>query len=90
MIICRHTLEHMADPAGTLRKFIDFLAPDGIAVVEIPCSMQCLPVGVTTKFFISICTTFSRHRIDACIEAAGGSIVAGDLVADMGRLYCGF
>ncbi|MDA0239859.1 MAG: class I SAM-dependent methyltransferase [Proteobacteria bacterium] len=75
LIICRHTLEHMADPAGTLRQFIDLLAPDGIAVVEIPCLDAMFARGRYDQIFHQHLHYFSRQRIDACIEAAGGSIV---------------
>jgi len=35
-VICRHTLEHVPDIIGFTRAIADVLAPDGVALIEVP------------------------------------------------------
>jgi len=74
LIICRHTLEHMGDPVKTIRQFLELLSSDGMAIVEIPCLDAMLARGRYDQIFHQHLHYFSRQRINACIEAAGGSI----------------
>lgn len=45
LIVSRHTLEHLADPLGTLKALVAMAAPDATFAIEVPCLdslVECL------------------------------------------------
>jgi SAM-dependent methyltransferase len=81
LVVSRHTLEHAFDPLDFVRGMQRALAPDGLAVVEVP----YLPTQLVNNHFESmtfqhVCF-FTAGALQRLFEAAGLTVVDLALVA---------
>lgn len=87
LIICFHTLEHLPNPVGSLKKLATCLKDDGRIYLSVPVWFECLdeaPIGgsITADFenlyHINHIQTFSRNSIRNVISLAGLAIETED------------
>lgn len=79
MVTAFHSVEHMPDPLGTLTRMIRWLAPGGIAVVEVP-NAASLGASVFGPYWSGFdlprhLVHFTPHTMRAMLERAGGVVV---------------
>jgi len=74
LLLCRHTLEHLADPIGAISQFLDLLSPDGIVVIEIPCLDALLQKNRFDQIFHQHLHYFDRERLKSTIVKLDGCI----------------
>lgn len=86
LIIFRHTLEHMLDPVGALRKIGSALSPEGYAYIVVPNAMSIRKgFPMRTDFFRPVhLHYFNRSTLMAMVERAG---LAADILDDEGEVW---
>lgn len=72
-VVCRHVIEHVADPVALLRAVRDALAnsPGAKVFFETPCVDWILRGGVVWDFFYEHCSLFTLASLTTAFEAAG-------------------
>jgi SAM-dependent methyltransferase len=70
VVLFSHVLEHLPDPLSALKRARDALAPDGVALLEVPCAIEPLlmPPG---WFAFEHLHYFSEATLRATVKAAG-------------------
>jgi hypothetical protein len=76
-VVCRHVIEHVADPVGLL-KMVRAAVPDGKNVrlfFETPCFDWILKGSVFWDIFYEHCNYFTSSSLRAAFEVAGYSVL---------------
>lgn len=75
-VVCRHVIEHVADPVGLLRAVRGALArsPDAKVFFETPCVDWILRGEVVWDFFYEHCSLFTLASLTTAFEKAGFSV----------------
>ncbi|MCI0400599.1 MAG: class I SAM-dependent methyltransferase [Gammaproteobacteria bacterium] len=78
VVVCRHVIEHVAQPLELLQSVRQVLAHCTAARVyfETPCVEWILRNRVIWDFFYEHCSLFSAHSLAAAFRAAGFHVVA--------------
>jgi SAM-dependent methyltransferase len=73
IVVCRHVIEHIADPIALLRTIRQTLAaaPHARVFFETPCVDWILRNQVVWDFFYEHCSYFSAQSLTAAFEIAG-------------------
>lgn len=76
LVITRHVIEHVDDPAGFLRSIRDTLdsVPDARLFIETPCVEWILRNRVAWDFFYEHCSLFSVRSLSALVAACGFTV----------------
>nr|WP_318427113.1 class I SAM-dependent methyltransferase [Iodobacter sp. CM08] len=82
VVICRHVIEHVADPLVLLRSVRVALKnnPNAKIFFETPCVDWILKNKVVWDFFYEHCSLFNSHSLCLAFELAGFSVVKIDHV----------
>ena len=80
LVTAFHVLEHLPDPVGVLRRMLGWLAPGGIAVVEVP-NVSGVGGRVFGRYWSGLemprhLVQFTPETMGALAERAGGRVVA--------------
>jgi SAM-dependent methyltransferase len=75
-----HVIEHLPDPLGTLRRMLEWLAPGGLVIVEVP-NVGGVGGRLFGRYWSGLdfprhLTHFSPRTMTAMVERAGGRVVA--------------
>ena len=75
-----HVIEHLPDPLGTLRRMLEWLAPGGLVIVEVP-NVGGVGGRLFGRYWSGLdfprhLTHFSPRTMRAMVERAGGRVVA--------------
>ena len=75
-----HVIEHLPDPLGTLRRMLEWLAPGGLVIVEVP-NVAGVGGRLFGRYWSGLdfprhLTHFSPRTMTAMVERAGGRVVA--------------
>lgn len=83
-VVCRHVIEHVADPAAMLRSIRSALlgSPNARVYFETPAVEWILENTVVWDFFYEHCSLFSETSITALFERCGFEVVAVRRVFD--------
>ncbi|MEO6212471.1 MAG: class I SAM-dependent methyltransferase [Vicinamibacterales bacterium] len=74
-VVCRHVLEHIADPVALLRVVRDTLSASSATVFfETPCVEWILSNAVIWDFFYEHCSYFTAGSLSTAFERAGFSV----------------
>ncbi len=80
LIALFHTLEHLQDPVQSLRNLRQYLAPDGLVVVEVPnvddalVKLYDVPSFLESYFQRPHLYYFSASTLERAARAAGGAV----------------
>ena len=79
LVTAFHVLEHLPDPVGVLRRMLGWLAPGGIAVVEVP-NVSGVGGRVFGRYWSGLemprhLVQFTPETMGALAERAGGRVV---------------
>jgi hypothetical protein len=75
VIVCRHVIEHIADPVGLLRTVRQTVGSSGTRVFfETPCVEWILENQVVWDFFYEHCSYFSAGALRHAFETAGFAV----------------
>jgi len=74
-----HVLEHLADPIAALRRMLDWLAPGGLLIVEVP-NAGGLGARLFGRAWSGLelprhLSHFTPHTLERAVEQAGGRVV---------------
>jgi len=80
LVTAFHVLEHLPDPVGVLRRMLGWLAPGGIAVVEVP-NVSGVGGRVFGRYWSGLemprhLVQFTPETMELLAERAGGRVVA--------------
>ena len=78
LIVCRHTLEHVADPAEVLRKLAALAAPDVLFVFEVPSLDGLLTRLRFDQIFHQHLHYFSKRSLRKLFSDAGFACIGDD------------
>jgi SAM-dependent methyltransferase len=75
-----HVIEHLPDPLGTLRRMLEWLAPGGLVIVEVP-NVGGVGGRLFGRYWSGLdfprhLTHFSPQTMEAMVKRAGGRVVA--------------
>lgn len=78
VVTASHVLEHLPDPVATIRRMLDWLAPDGLLIVEVP-NAGGLGARVFGKAWSGLelprhLCQFSPETLTQAVEKAGGRV----------------
>jgi len=90
IVLCRHFIEHVDDPADLVREMATLLAPDGMLVLETPDAGFHLERGLAEVFSHQHLNVFSAASLGRTAGAAGLRVlrldrVGANLVLTAGR-----
>ena len=71
LVVCRHVVEHVLDPAGFLRSIASALKPGGWAYIETPDVDYAIQHGVFSDFYIQHAHYFTMSSLRAVARRAG-------------------
>lgn len=76
-VVCRHVIEHVADPVALLRSIRSALdgSPGAKVFFETPCVDWILRGGVIWDFFYEHCSLFTLSSLTTAFEVAGFEVV---------------
>jgi hypothetical protein len=76
IVVCRHVIEHVADPMAMLRSVHAAVAtnPHARIFFETPCADWILKKGVVWDFFYEHCSLFTRHSLSFAFSSAGFAV----------------
>ena len=78
LVVCRHVLEHVADPVALLRDARTELAHEGTAIyVEVPDAEHMLRTAAVWDLIYEHVGYFTGASLGAAMEAAGWRVTAG-------------
>lgn len=72
LIVCRHVLEHLADPRAVLHQLMQSAAPDALFLVEIPEFSSLLKRYRFDQIFHEHVQYFTLHSLLRLIDEVGG------------------
>lgn len=77
-VVCRHVIEHVADPVALLRSIRSALdkSPGAKVFFETPCVDWILRGGVIWDFFYEHCSLFTLSSLTTAFEVAGFEVEA--------------
>jgi SAM-dependent methyltransferase len=71
-VVCRHVIEHVADPLALLEAIRDGVGMDGVKVfVETPCAAWILRRRVMWDLFYEHCSLFTAHSLGLVLTNSG-------------------
>lgn len=78
IVVCRHVIEHVADPLAMLRSVHAAVAanPQARIFFETPCADWILERGVAWDFFYEHCSLFTRQSLTFAFASAGFAVQA--------------
>jgi len=71
VVVCRHVIEHVADPLALLRQVRAALRPGARVFFETPCVRWILREQAVWDFFYEHCALFAPSSLAAAFRAAG-------------------
>jgi SAM-dependent methyltransferase len=71
LVVCRHTLEHIGDPASVLRTLLDLAAPDALFLFEVPGFDGLVAKSRFDQVFHQHLQYFSLGSFTALLERVG-------------------
>lgn len=75
LILCRHTLEHLADPAEVICRLVALAAEDALLLFEIPGLEGMIARLRFDQVFHQHLHYFSRNAMHRMVQSAGGAIL---------------
>jgi SAM-dependent methyltransferase len=80
LVTAFHVLEHVVDPVAVVRRMLDWLAPGGLLVIEVP-NAGGLGAALFGRSWVGLelprhLSHFTPATLERTIEAAGGSVTS--------------
>jgi SAM-dependent methyltransferase len=75
-VVCRHTLEHVPDPSDLLCAIGRLLAPDGVALIEVPDFDWVIETLAVHEIWDEHVSYFSRGNLVAALSAHGFDVIS--------------
>ncbi|RMH81491.1 MAG: methyltransferase domain-containing protein [Actinomyces sp.] len=82
LVVCRHTLEHLDDPAALMAAVADNHEPGTVVYLEVPDLTRILDDGAFWDLYYEHVTYFSPASLAAAAERAGLAVDSVDLAFD--------